>query len=88
MSIPQLSRDFISALDSSAHKWITNDFPMEGSNILGEEAELKFSGNYHISPNITAGLLEKSTGSPEPESRLCTKRCRVKTCNPVPHGKT
>lgn len=41
VSIPQLPRDFISALGSSGYKWRTNDFPMEGSNILGEKAELK-----------------------------------------------
>lgn len=42
MSILQLSGDFISALGSSRLKWITNDFPVEKPNVLGEKAELEF----------------------------------------------
>lgn len=35
------SRDFISVLGSSGHKWKSNYFPVEGSNIFREKAELE-----------------------------------------------
>lgn len=40
--LPQFSRDFISALGIPGHKWIINDFPEEGSNVLGEKDEWEF----------------------------------------------
>lgn len=59
MSAPQLPRDFIRVLGSSGHKWVSNDFSMGGSNILGEKAELELlSSQYAFYPNMVAGLRE------------------------------